>query len=438
MSLYYELWTLFFLLLSQAICNRKPPHIVIIVIDDLGWNDVPWNNPDSLAVNLGNHAKSGILLAKHYVHSSCTPSRAALLTGRYAWKMGVQRGNIERYQPLGLSTKYKLLPEYLKTAGYVTHAVGKWHLGYCNKAYLPTRRGFDTFFGMYSDSTHYRSRMVVCDDHDFSRDMIGYDLRRNESITTEYRRRFAPNMYTKEARKIIRKHDQSKPMFLYLPLQSIHSPHVGNAPRRFRHMYDSSSTSGFESSDKMREALLLSVDYAIHKVITDMQDSGMYENSLILVTTDNGGEPWYSNSPLKGAKDTVYEGGIRGAGFLLSPLLNKSGYEHNGLMHIVDWVPTLLDIAGIEIPTDLDGKSMWDSLSNNTSSQRNMIVHNIDEDLYEDTFQAAVTYNNFKLIWGQEFLLERSQFLQGEKIQLYDIEQDKEERSNIAHEYPDV
>ena len=71
-----------------------------------------------------------------------------------------------------------------------------------------------------------------------------------------------------EARKIIRKHDQSKPMFLYLPLQSIHSPHVGNAPRRFRHMYDSSSTSGFESSDKMREALLLSVDYAIHKVNT--------------------------------------------------------------------------------------------------------------------------------------------------------------------------
>ena len=72
----------------------------------------------------------------------------------------------------------------------------------------------------------------------------------------------------------------------------------------------------------------------------------MYENSLILVTTDNGGEPWYSNSPLKGAKDTVYEGGIRGAGFLLSPLLKKSRYEYSGLMHLVDWVPTLLDIAG--------------------------------------------------------------------------------------------
>ena len=83
--------------------------------------------------------REGVILDRHYVHTKCSPSRAALLTGRYAWKMGRQRGAIERFQPTGLSTRYKLLPQMLKKAGYRTHAVGKWHLGYCNNDFLPTR-----------------------------------------------------------------------------------------------------------------------------------------------------------------------------------------------------------------------------------------------------------------------------------------------------------
>lgn len=104
------------------------------------------------------YAREGIILDRHYAHPKCSPSRAALLTGRYAWSMGRQRGAIERYQPTGLSTKYPLLPEQLKKVGYVSHAVGKWHLGFCHEDFLPTRRGFDTFFGMWQQSTHYRSR----------------------------------------------------------------------------------------------------------------------------------------------------------------------------------------------------------------------------------------------------------------------------------------
>jgi len=416
---------------------RTPPHIVIIVIDDLGFNDVPWNNPDSLATNIGRHARSGVILGRHYTHAACSPSRAALLTGKYAWRLGLQRGNIGRYQPAGLGTEHKLLPEYLKSGGYVTHAIGKWHLGYCHDSYTPTRRGFDTFFGMYSDSTHYRSRLVVCDNHDFNKDMIGYDLRRNESVSKEYHRRFSPNMYAKEARKVIRQHDASKPLFLYLPLMALQSPHVGNAPRRFRHLYDSSTTKGFESSDRMREVLLLSVDYAIHKVMEELRRSELYSNSLVLVTTDNGGEAWDSNSPLRGTRDTVYEGGIRGAAFLSSPLLGRS-YTYTGLMHLVDWTPTLLHAAGLPIPPDLDGKSLWHRLRANSSSPRTNIIHNIDEDPLEGTFQAVITHRNYKLIWGQEFLLDRAQPLQADKVQLYDVYQDPEERSNIASENMEI
>ena len=138
--------------------SSKPPNIVMMVVDDMGWSDVPWNNPESPAVNMGHYARQGIILDHHYAHPKCSPSRAALLTGRYAWSMGRQRGAIERYQPTGLSTKYQMLPEYLKQAGYVSHAVGKWHLGFCHDDFLPTRRGFDTFFGMWQQSTHYRTR----------------------------------------------------------------------------------------------------------------------------------------------------------------------------------------------------------------------------------------------------------------------------------------
>jgi len=418
--------------------DKKPPHIIIIVIDDLGWNDVPWNNPDSLAVHLGKYARDGVVLDRHYVHTKCSPSRAALLTGRYAWKMGIQRGAIERFQPTGLSTKYELLPAMLKSAGYITHAVGKWHLGYCNNDYLPTRRGFDTFFGMYQQSTHYRSRMITCTSFKFSKAMIGYDLRRNESVSTEYTRRFAPNMYSKEARKIIRNHDKTKPLFLYLPLMSIHTPHVGNAPQRFRHLYDNSVNSGFESSDKMREIVLASVDYALHKVFVDLKMHGLYDNSVILVTTDNGGGPWYSNSPLKGTKETMYEGGIRGSSFVSSPLLKTSGYKYKGLMHVTDWVPTLLGLAGVPVPEGLDGVDVWDSISNNETSPRKNIIHNIDQDKNRGTWQATITSDKYKLIWGQEYLLKKAQPYQKTKTQLYNIMEDPNEMINLKAEYPET
>ena len=127
---------------------------------------------------------------------------------------------------------------------------------------------------------------------------------------------------------------------------SIHSPHVGLPPQRFRNLYNRRENSGFESPHELRDIVLAAVDFSIHKVFVDLKMQGMYDNSVILVTTDNGGGPWYSNLPLKGTKETMYEGGIRGASFVNSPLLNMSGYKYNGLMHITDWVPTLLGLAG--------------------------------------------------------------------------------------------
>ena len=386
---------------------------------------------------MGRYAREGVVLDRHYVHSKCSPSRAALLTGRYAWTMGRQRGAIERFSPTGLSTSFPLLPQMLKKAGYKTHAVGKWHLGYCNEDYLPTRRGFDNFFGMLQQSTHYRSRMITCSSFKFRKEMVGYDLRRNESVSYEYPKRFAPNMYSKEARKIIRQHDQKDPLFLYLPLMSIHTPHVGRTPKRFRGLYDSSSNNGFESSEDLRDILIATVDYSIHKVFVDLKHWGLMENTVVVVTTDNGGGPWDSNLPLKGTKETVFEGGIRGAAFVHSPLLGRTG-NYSGLMHISDWVPTLVGLAGLTAPPGLDGQDQWQAISRESPSPRTEVVHNIDEDTNKGTWQATVSSGQWKLIWGQEYLLKKSQPHFRDRALLYDVFADPAERTNQAHNQPEV
>eukprot|EP00090_Calanus_glacialis_P016104 TRINITY_DN2526_c0_g1_i7.p1 TRINITY_DN2526_c0_g1~~TRINITY_DN2526_c0_g1_i7.p1 ORF type:complete len:201 (+),score=36.36 TRINITY_DN2526_c0_g1_i7:66-605(+) len=134
----------------------------------------------------------------------------------------------------------------------------------------------------------------------------------------------------------------------------------------------------------------------------------------------------------------MYEGGIRGASFLSSPLLNMTGYKYSGLMHITDWVPTLLGLAGIATPEGLDGIDLWNSLSNNLTSPRNTIIHNIDEDTEKGTWQATITSDKWKLIWGQEYLLKKSQPYQKMKTQLYNIIKDPNELENLDSKYPEL
>ena len=157
---------------------------------------------------------------------------------------------------------------------------------------------------------------------------------------------------------------------------------------RFRSLYDKTQNKGFESSHELRDILLATVDFSLHKVMVDLKHSGMMDNSVVLVTTDNGGGPWDSNMPLKGTKETTFEGGIRGASFLLSPLLSWSGYSYSGLLHISDWVPTLLALAGVQAPQGIDGKDVWAAISNNSTSPRHTVIHNIDQDPSKGTFQV--------------------------------------------------
>jgi len=427
-------WTIFAIksLLFVKVEARDPPHVIVILADDLGWNDVSWNNKEMVTPRMEAMAAGGVRLEKSYVHSKCSPSRAALLTGRYAWRMGLQRGAIERYLPTGLNTSIKILPQYLKEAGYSTHLVGKWHLGYCNEAYLPTRRGFDSFFGQYNHVTNYYTRMT---ENKKYTDEEGYDLHDNEEVSYEGKGEFSTDLFTRKAIEVIAKHDQQNPLFLYLAYQAPHGP-IMEPPEQYRSPYVNKRLSSLRSLHMA--STITALDSGIGKVYDALKEYGLYENSVIIFSTDNGGSVTSSsNLPLKGNKEQLYEGGVRGVGFVNSPLLKNPGTVSTSLMFITDWFSTILGLANLwhVIPEDSDSYSMWKTLTNSRKkSPRHNIVLNIDQDLFDGTWSGAVIKKNYKLIWGQDYLLKQKMPEKSCKTELFNIKLDPSERQNLAVE----
>ena len=156
----------FLLLVAYSNCevvnfpqNKKPPNIIFVLADDLGFNDVGYHNPDIITPHIDALARTGVTLEQNYMQPLCTPSRSSLLTGMYPYHIGRQQWVIYPTTPTGLTLNRTLLPEVLKDLGYDTHLVGKWHLGHCNDAYLPLSRGFDTHFGYWEGSEDYYTKV---------------------------------------------------------------------------------------------------------------------------------------------------------------------------------------------------------------------------------------------------------------------------------------
>ena len=141
--------------------NKKPPNIIFILADDLGYNNVGYHNPKIITPHIDELARRGVTLEQNYMQPLCTPSRSSLLTGMYPYHIGRQQWVIYPTTPTGLTLNRTLLPEALKSFGYDTHLVGKWHLGHCNEAYLPLSRGFDTHFGYWEGSEAYWTKVAL-------------------------------------------------------------------------------------------------------------------------------------------------------------------------------------------------------------------------------------------------------------------------------------
>uniref|UniRef100_A0A7M5V5R4 Sulfatase N-terminal domain-containing protein n=1 Tax=Clytia hemisphaerica TaxID=252671 RepID=A0A7M5V5R4_9CNID len=390
------LWQIFLVvsLVGQTLCAEKP-NFVIIVADDLGWNDVSFHGSDQIPTpNIDKLAKEGIILNNYYVAPICSPSRSAIMTGRYPIHTGMQESTVFASDTWGVGLNETFLPEILKEQGYSTHAVGKWHVGMFAKEYTPTYRGFDSFYGYYLGKADYW-------DHSNNEKYWGLDLHDNlEPVWTQWGN-YSTEMYTAEAEGRIHNHDQSKPLFLYLAYQAVHSANRDadalQAPDSWIRKYNHIQHEG----RRKFAAMMGYMDYGIGRVHDALVKTGMINNTVIIFTTDNGGpangfdQNWANNFPLRGVKATLWEGGVRAAGFVHSNLLKKPGRTSMDLIHITDWVPTLVNLAGGSSKAPFDGVDQWSCLSEGLPSAREEILLNIDNDRW---MNKALRMGDWKII----------------------------------------
>ncbi|XP_050408585.1 arylsulfatase J [Patella vulgata] len=433
-----------------------PPHIVFIAADDLGWNDIGFRNPQMITPNIDKLAREGVILNSSYVQPVCSPTRNCFMTGYYPFHTGLQNGVIRPSEPHCVPLKYTFLPQKLKELGYTTRAIGKWHVGFCNVNCTPTYRGFDSFSGYYTGAEDYFNHT-----RGYQGEM-GYDFRhdfeRNSTVDAQDKGRYSAHVFADKAIEIIRTHDASKPLYLYLPFQSVHAPL--QVPIEYENMYLNIHNLNRRTFCGMTSAL----DEAIGNITQALLDSGLMDNLLLVFTSDNGGpvENAANNLPLRGGKHTLWEGGTKGTGFIYSTsLLEKTGYIQTGMMHAVDWYPTLVTLAGGTPDTSMDGVSQWEMLRTGVApSARTEFIYNIEQ----ISNNSAIRMGDYKLIVGDAgkpdgwtplptdsnpaipqctdqygyCTDDKLYYKSSNKIQLFNISSDPTEHFDISKQYPDI
>ncbi|XP_064641259.1 arylsulfatase B-like [Lineus longissimus] len=370
--------------------NKHRPNIVFILADDLGWNDVGWHNKDVKTPNIDKLAKSGVSLTNHYTYAICTPSRAAIMTGFYSHRLGLQHRVVEDYQKKHVPLDVPTIADQLSGAGYATHLVGKWHLGHCNWNYTPTYRGFDSFFGYrFASEDYYTHKHKGL--YDFWEDELPY-----HDVSNTY----STDLFSDRAVKIIRdhavRHGDNTPLYMYLAVQAIHGL-IPESPEKYR------VKNNFQWDQRSKAIHAINgIDHLVGHVVDALESSNLLNNTLIVFTSDNGADISCggNNSPLRGGKFTIWEGGTRVPAMVNGPMIKHPGRTYNKLFHAVDWFPTLLAAAGVvgnHGNVMHDGIDQWRSLRDGVTSDnpRTQFIYGIDPGR-----NAAIRVGDYKLIEG--------------------------------------
>lgn len=337
-------------------------NLVMLVADDMGWADVGYRPSIIQTPNIDSLTTDGVTLNYYYSFPICGPSRVALMTGRSPTRLG-RTGNILGGD--GLDLDEHLMPESFKAAGFQTWCLGKWHLGDADERYYPHNRGFDHFYGHLGGSIKpYTHTIGPADRLDWQRN--GIDV-----IEPGY----SPDLLAAEAVSLLRNRDRSRPVMLYLPFHLVHTPL--EAPQT---LIDKYTALGIIDIDRATYAAMAeSLDIAMGVVLQEIDDQGMRDSTLVVFISDNGGnerDGGASNDPLRGAKNSVWEGGIRVPGAMRWPGVLTPGTTSNQTISIMDMFPTLTAALGV-VPQNVrpfDGNNRWTQIRDGLEVQPEALV----------------------------------------------------------------
>lgn len=393
---------IFSLLLAAAITTQSPsakPNVIVIVSDDLGYGDVGYHGSDFHTPTIDRLALSGVRLNRFYGHTVCTPTRAAIMAGKFPFKVGLQ-GIIWPWNTHGLPAGLDTLGTVFKRAGYQTWAFGKWHLGHATPDLQPQNKGFDYHLGNFTgsidpyDHTYYGV-------HDFQ-----------ENGQPVYPKGYVADLITNKLIDKINGLDGSSPFFAYLAYTTPHLPY--GSPYTFRQQYADLS----DPNKSGLGAMITHMDSTIGELLLTLKKKNMDQNTYIWFLSDNGG--WLdgaaSNAPLRGGKATDYEGGIRLASFVVGPGL-PANTTSDQFVHAVDIMPTLCALANITPPTGIDGQDVTGFLRGNTKKVGRTFTFTLGGS--SATPVGVILYGRYKLITAQG------------RNEIYDVINDPSETNNL-------
>jgi len=410
----------------------RQPNFVVIFVDDMGYGDVGcYGHPTIRTPNLDRMACEGAKLTQFYVASSvCTPSRAALLTGRYPIRSGLTHVLIPT-SPGGIQDDEVTIAEILRSAGYATACIGKWHLG-CRPEHLPLNHGFDYYFGIpYSNDMSRETQPG----NPLFENVPPTPLIRNNEVTNkdhEPDQRYLTKQYTEEAIAFIRQHAGKRPFFLYLAHTMPHVPIFASE------QFQGKSLRGLYG-DTVEE-----LDWSCGEVRRAIEEAGVDKETLVVFLSDNG--PWLgkkldggSSGPFYEGKVSTWEGGFRVPAIFRWPGRIQSGQTITAFATSMDLLPTFAALAGADLPTgvDLDGHDIGPVLFEGDKGREPEMYYYFADELW------AVRVGRWKMHlkttrpasvekWGDWPIEEHDPPL------LFDVEQDPGERYNVAADHPEI
>ena len=401
----------------------RRPNVVILLADDLGFADVGFRGGAIETPAIDRLAAEGVILERFYTAPICSPTRAALLTGRDPMELGIAYDQIHPWYNGGLPPGAETLAKAFQRAGYQTALVGKWHLGHTQAHQTPNAHGFEHFHGHLHTNTDY-----------FLHEREGgHDLQEN-GRSVDATGRYLTHIQAEEAVRFLEERDPEKPFLLYVPFTAPHSPM--QAPEATLARYAHLPKKNYR---RTYAAMVHEMDVAIAEILAALDEQGLAEDTIVLFFSDNGGFYAFGadNAPLRGEKGQAFEGGIRVAAAIRWPGKLPAGGRFDARMSVLDVFPTLASAAAVEIEDDdgkIDGIDLWPALGSGAPVPERGPLFFASEIPVPGLIQLGVIDGDWKLV---QVVRERQTETQVRTL-LFHLSEDESEEHDVAAKHPEI